>query len=90
MAYLIETTEIYRVDSESEAKTLIEKAKKSSIVSKYSCVHKEKKQKGEVVDDWFRVTITKFWTNEKEPDSCTTVSYGIATSNFPEVDEDED
>lgn len=75
MKYLIETTEVYRVDSEEEALTLIEDAKKTSVVSKYNCVKKEKKLKGEVVEEWYKVSITKKWTSEKEPDSSIEVSY---------------
>ena len=77
MKYLVETTEVYRVDSEDECKAAIEEAKKTSIVKKYGAVKKEKKQKGEVIDEWFKLSITKFWTDEKEPDSCMTVSYGV-------------
>jgi hypothetical protein len=77
MKYLIETTEVYRVESEDECQAIVEEAKKTSLVSKYSAVKKEKKQKGEVVDEWFKLSITKKWTDEKEPDSCMTVSYGV-------------
>lgn len=87
MKYLIETTEVYRVDSEDECKTLIEQAKRTSLVAKYSSVKKEKKQKGEVVDEWFKVSITKKWTDEKEPDSCMTVSYGVESA-FDGVEEE--
>ena len=90
MNYLIETTEVYRVESENDAKELIEQAKRKSVVAKYSCLYKEKKVKGEVEDSWYHVVITKKWTSEKEPDSCTTVSYGVENS-FPGVNnEDED
>ena len=51
MKYLIEATEIYRVDSESEANALLEEAKSEGNLSKYSCVHKERKSKGEVIDE---------------------------------------
>lgn len=77
MNYLIETTEIYRVESEDDAKELVEAAKRSSTVSKYSCVYKEKKQKGEVIDSWYHVSITKKWDDEKDPCGATKVSYGI-------------
>ena len=77
MNYLIETTEIYRVESEDDAKELVEEAKRTSTVSKYSCVYKEKKVKGEVVDSWYRVSITKKWDDEKEPCGATKVSYGV-------------
>ena len=77
MNYLIETTEIYRVESEDDAKELVEEAKRTSTVSKYSCVYKEKKVKGEVVDSWYRVSIMKKWDEEKEPCGATKVSYGV-------------
>lgn len=80
MKYLIETTEVYRVDSEDEAKVVVEQAKKTSSVVKYNCVYKEKKSKGEVVDSWYRVTIVKRWDNEKEPCGSTAVSYGVDTA----------
>lgn len=75
MKYLVETTEIYRVDSEEAAKLVIEEAKKASSVSKYNCIYKSKKQKGEIVDEWYRVSITKRWTDEKEPDDSVEVTY---------------
>lgn len=77
MKYLIETTEVYRVDSEEEAKVIIEEAKKTSTLKKYNCVSKERKQKGEIVDSWYRLTLTKAWDDEKEPCGATKVSYGI-------------
>lgn len=77
MKYLIETTEIYRVDNEDEAKVVVEEAKRTSTVSKYNCVYKSRKQKGEIVDEWYKVSITKKWTDEKEPDSSIKVSYGV-------------
>lgn len=77
MNYLIETTEIYRVESEDDAKELVEEAKRTSTVAKYSCVYKEKKAKGEVVDSWYRVSITKKWDEEKESCGATKVSYGV-------------
>ena len=77
MNYLIETTEIYRVESEDDAKELVEEAKRTSTVSKYSCVYKEKKVNGEVVDSWYRVSIKKKWGEEKEPCGATKVSYGV-------------
>jgi hypothetical protein len=80
MKYLIETTEIYRCDTEEEAKQLIEEAKRSSTLKKYNCVAKERKQKGEVVDSWYRLTLTKIWDDEKEPCGSTSVSYGLVSA----------
>ena len=77
MKYLIETTEVYRVSTEDEAKVVIEEAKKKSEVIKYNCVYRCKKQKGEIVEDWYKVTVFKRWTDEKEPTGCTKVTYGL-------------
>lgn len=67
--YLIRATEVYRADSENEAKLFIEEQKKSPEyeLTKYATERKEKKVKGEVVDAWYRVTIVKEFNDEKEP-----------------------
>lgn len=87
MKYLIETTEVYRCDSEDEAKVLIEDAKRTSTLKKYNCVAKERKQKGDIVDSWFKLTLTKSWDDEKEPCGSTVVSYGL-NSAFGDSDEE--
>lgn len=68
-SYLIKVTEQYRCDTEAEARNLIEKAKQdgSYMVTKSSSEIKTTKQKGEIVDEWRRVIITKEFTDEKEP-----------------------
>ena len=65
MKYLLEVTENYRVDTDSEAKQLIEDAKGgNALVKKSTIQYKEWKQKGEVVDAWYKVTIVKAFTDE--------------------------
>ena len=75
--YLIKTTEIYRCDTEAEANELIKEAKQSLVYSviKTSSEIRTTKQKGEIVDEWRRVTITKAFTEEKEPAETVYVSY---------------
>lgn len=74
--FLIKTQEIYRAEDEAEAKQLIEEAKNDNYgVIKYSCDYHEKKSKGEVIDSWYRVTLNRQFTNEKEPEGSTTISY---------------
>lgn len=75
--YLIETTETYRVDTEQEAEQLINESKASNYyeLDKYVRQQKELKQKGEVVDSWFRVTLKKKFTSEKEPNFQINISY---------------
>lgn len=70
-SYLIKVTEQYRCDSEAEAIQLVESAKKSKqyTVIKSSNEIKTVKSKGEVIDEYHRVMITKEFTSEKEPDS---------------------
>lgn len=67
--YLIKRTDVFRVDTETEAKAFIENEKKNSEyeVTKYSSELKQAKAKGEIVDEWFRVTIVKNCNSEKEP-----------------------
>jgi hypothetical protein len=88
--YLIKTTEIYRCDSEAEAKNLIEEAKQNSLytVTKSSSEIRTLKQKGEVVDEWRRVTITKAFAEEKEPYGQVYVSYDTTRGEKVESYED--
>lgn len=71
MRYLITTVETYRVDTQEDAEKLIKEAKgaKEYSLKKYSSEEKFVKAKGEVVDSWYRVTLTKEWDNEKEPEN---------------------
>lgn len=77
MKYLISTTEVYRVDDEPAVATLIENAKHDSSyeLAKYSSTKKEKKSKGEVLDTWYQVSLTKKFNDEKEPISDVDVRY---------------
>ncbi len=77
MKYLIETVEVYRVDSEFEATKIIEDAQKDNKYElvKYNRIQREKKQKGEIVDSWYKVTLNKRFTNEKEPEGITQIIY---------------
>ena len=75
--YLISTTEIYRADYENEAEALIVEAKENDSYNliKYNCEHKERKSKGEVIDEWFKVTLVKGFTDEKDPTVNFSVTY---------------
>lgn len=68
--FLIRSTEVYRIDSESEANNFIDQQKKKYEVSKYSSELKERKIKGEVADSWYKVTIVKTYNDEKEPENA--------------------
>ena len=93
MKYLLKTVETYRVATEDEAKKLIEDAKKDHnfTLVKYLSEMKEQKAKGEVVDSWYRVTLTKAFTDEKEPDCNVVINYQSYAGAFPNpISEDEE
>ena len=63
---LCKKTEEWRVNDEIEAKALIEDAKKNEAVAgyelkSYKMVKKDKKSKGEIIDEWVIVTLVKQW-----------------------------
>ena len=92
MNYLVRTVETHRVANEREAKRLIESAKgdKNYTLSKYSSEYKCSKAKGEIVDEWYRVILTKDFNVEKEPDSHVEITYDVEEGYFPEPIESDD
>lgn len=93
--YLISTCETYRVDSELAAKQAIEEAKNNNSFTllKYTSEYKEKKLKGEVVDSYYKVTLTKVFNDIKEPDVYVKIDYSVEPGFFPDPinnDDDED
>lgn len=79
MRYLIQTTEIYRADTEAEVQGLIQEAKESGeyVLAKYSSEKKEVKAKGEIIDEFYKVSLTKTFTDIKEPDAVASVIYEV-------------
>lgn len=79
MKFLVNVVETYRINSEKEATEFIETAKRSPefTLVKYSNERKERKEKGETVDEWRRVTLWKSFNNEKEPEVEVNVSYEV-------------
>ena len=77
--YLVSVTETYRADDEYSATTLIENAKEDTrwALTKYNCEHKEKKSKGDIIDEWYKVTLVKSFNDEKEPATDVTVAYEV-------------
>lgn len=82
MKYLIATTEVYRFSSEEEATNFIEEAKKEPgyVLNKQTIEYKEKKQKGELVDYYWKVTLVKGFNDIKEPTTDIDVSYEIGSA----------
>jgi len=92
--YLCQVQEIYRVDSEADAAALIEEAKADHrfTLLKSSTEYKTIKAKGEIVDEYWKTTLVKHFTELKEPDRTVEVTYHVEDGVFPspiEGDEDE-
>lgn len=79
MKYLISTVETYRVDTESEATQLIAEAKSDNkfTLSKYNCERKDIKEKGDIVGEYYKVSLTKVFNDIKDPVVETTVAYEV-------------
>jgi hypothetical protein len=63
---IMKQTDEIRVETEEEAKALIEDFKQKALengyeIASYSSTKKDKKLKGEVVDEWVVVKIVKKW-----------------------------
>lgn len=61
---LLKHTDVYRVDSEEEAITMIQNCKDDQLKEGYTLtksgyIYKTKKAKGEIVDAWYVVSIEK-------------------------------
>ena len=90
--YLCQTQEIYRVDSEAEAANLIEAAKKDNTFTllKSSTEYKTIKAKGEIVDEYWKTTLVKHFTDLKEPDCTVSVNYTVDQGYFPMGQEEDE
>lgn len=77
MNYLISTTEIYRIPTEKEVNDFIRECQNDPryILGKYSSEYKVTKVKGEIVDEYYKVTVTKEFTDLKEPEALFKVDY---------------
>ena len=90
--YLCQTQEIYRVGSEAEAANLIEAAKKDNTFTllKSSTEYKTIKAKGEIVDEYWKTTLVKHFTDLKEPDCTVSVNYTVDQGYFPMGQEEDE
>ena len=79
MKYLVQVTETYRVDDEEQVMQMIDEAKKDNrfLLLKHASQYKERKAKGEVIDAWYKVTLTKGFTDEKDPEATATINYEV-------------
>lgn len=77
MKYLTSVVETYRMPNEEAVKVFLEELKQDPTftISKYTSTKKEKKAKGDVIDEWVRFSVTKVFNSESEPDSVINISY---------------
>lgn len=94
MRYLTKVVETYRLSSEKEVEEFLKELKSDHrfTVAKYSSTKKEKKSKGEVIDEWIRFEVTKLFNDEAEPVDVINVNYEqkSAFNNTNEVVEEEE
>lgn len=94
MRYLTKVVETYRLSSEKEVEEFLKELKSDQrfTVAKYSSTKKEKKSKGEVIDEWIRFEVTKLFNDEAEPVDVINVNYEqkSAFNNINETIEEEE
>ena len=79
MKHLIYTTEVYRVDDMDAVDALREDVEADAryAVSSFTYKAKCKKEKGEIVDEWYQVSVKKIFNDEKDPMSAVDVRYEV-------------
>ena len=79
MKYLINTTEVYRVDTIEAVEALNEEVKSDGRyeVASFTYKAKNKKLKGEIIDEWYQVTVKKVFNDEKDPFTSVAVKYEV-------------
>lgn len=79
MKYLIYTTEVYRVDNMEAVEALRAEVEADGryAVNSFSYKAKNKKEKGEIVEEWYQVSVKKIFNDEKDPYSDVNVHYEV-------------
>ena len=79
MRYLTQVQETYRLPNEKEVESFLNELKNDNrfVIKKYSSVKKERKQKGEVIDEWIQFTVVKIFNDEKEADTIVNIDYSL-------------
>ena len=77
MAYLIKTIETYRLPSEESADVFLKEMKENPVfeVIKHVTTKKDIKEKGEIVESYYKVEVTKVFNEEKYPNSEIDIEY---------------
>jgi hypothetical protein len=77
MRYLTKVVETYRLANEKEVEIFLNELKSDHrfTVAKYSSTKKEKKSKGEIIDEWIKFEVTKIFNDEQEPNNIINIDY---------------
>ena len=79
MKYLINTTDVYRVETVEDAERLHEELKNDNnfVLASYGYKTKYIKVKGEIIEEYQLVTAKKTFNAEKEPDKSIEIFYEV-------------
>jgi hypothetical protein len=91
--YLTKVVETYRISTEKEVENFLKelKADKRFTIGKYSSVKKQKKSKGEILDEWIHFEVTKIFNDEKEPNTIVDIDYNVDEKwNGPSIEGEEE
>lgn len=79
MKYLINTTDVYRVETVEDAERLHEELKNDGNFTLVSFGYKTKyiKVKGDIVEEYQLVTAKKTFNEEKDPSRFVEISYEV-------------
>lgn len=77
--YLVNTTEVYRVDTMAAVEALQAAVKADSRyeVASFTYKAKNKKLKDEIIDEWYQVSVKKIFNDEKDPYTEVSVDYEV-------------
>lgn len=77
MKYLTKVVETYRLPNEAAVETFLQELKEDPrfTIAKYTSTKKERKAKGEIIDEWIHFEVTKIFNDERNPDSEIIIEY---------------
>ena len=77
MKYLTKVVETYRLPNEAAVETFLQELKEDPrfTIAKYTSTKKERKAKGEIIDEWIHFEVTKLFNDERNPDTEIEVEY---------------
>lgn len=77
MKYLTKVVETYRLPNEAAVETFLQEFKEDPrfTIARYTSTKKERKAKGEIIDEWIHFEVTKIFNDERNPDTEIIIEY---------------